>query len=318
MGGQVSSEQFLQKLRGILQPMQTLFSDTLSAALNRATRVSLDDIQPIDPESLKNEFPEPIVLAKAPFAEGLSDEIVFLIPTAWAAAWGDLMIMGDGTASFAPEEHLDAVSELLNQLCGGLSESLTSTLGKPVRFDAVKTSLEGIAENLETLESYFRADFIVTTKDLKQASLSMLFSPDTVRDLQESNIEDLENMSDRPPHAVLDEPDEAKRSPEVRAAKFDEFGPGDSGGSTPQNIEILMDLELPVIIELGRTSMFIRDILELGPGSIVELSKLSGEPVDLYVNDKKFAQGEVVVIDENFGIRITDLVKVEDRIRSLK
>jgi len=79
-----------------------------------------------------------------------------------------------------------------------------------------------------------------------------------------------------------------------------------------------MDLELPVIIELGRTSMFIRDILELSPGSIVELNKLSGEPIDLYINDKKFAQGEVVVIDENFGIRITDLVRVEDRIRTLK
>lgn len=318
MGGPVSSEQFLQKLRGILQPAQTLFSDALSATLNRATRVSLIDVQPIDPDALKSEFPEPVVLAKAPFAEGLSDEIVFLIPTAWAATWSDLMIMGDGSASFSPEEHLDAVTELLNQLCGGFGESLTSMLGKPVRFDAVKAALEEIAENLETLESYFRADFIVRIKDFKEASFSILFSPDTVSDLQESKIKDREDMSDRPPPAVLDEPDEAKSSPEVRPARFDEFGPGDSGGSTPQNIEILMDLELPVIIELGRTSMFIRDILELGPGSIVELSKLSGEPVDLYVNDKKFAQGEVVVIDENFGIRITDLVKVEDRIRSLK
>lgn len=131
-------------------------------------------------------------------------------------------------------------------------------------------------------------------------------------------------MADRPPPAVLDEEmdlDEAGASstsgPEVRSAKFEDFGPAGSGGAG-NNMNILMDLELPVIIELGRTSMFIRDILELGPGSIVELAKLSGEPVDLFVNDKKFAQGEVVVIDENFGIRITDLVKVEDRIRSLR
>lgn len=124
-------------------------------------------------------------------------------------------------------------------------------------------------------------------------------------------------MDDRPPPAVLEDEPELDEAPEVRSAKFEDFGAA-AGSGAGNNIEILMDLELPVIIELGRTAMFIRDILELGPGSIVELTKLSGEPVDLYVNDKKFAQGEVVVIDENFGIRITDLVKVEDRIRSLR
>ena len=126
-------------------------------------------------------------------------------------------------------------------------------------------------------------------------------------------------MEDRPPPAVIEDEAEAHAAPEVHAARFEDFGASEHlPAGNAQNIDILMDLELPVIIELGRTSMFIRDILEFGPGSIVELSKLSGEPVDLFVNDKKFAQGEVVVIDENFGVRITDLMKVEDSIRSLK
>ena len=129
----------------------------------------------------------------------------------------------------------------------------------------------------------------------------------------------MKSATDRPPSAVLEETSETNGRPEVRPARFEDFASSsDLKGGTSHNIDMLMDLELPVIIELGRTSMFIRDILELGPGSIVELNKLSGEPVDLYVNDKKFALGEVVVIDENFGIRITDLLKVEDRIRSLK
>ncbi|MBP7462551.1 MAG: flagellar motor switch protein FliN, partial [Candidatus Delongbacteria bacterium] len=86
----------------------------------------------------------------------------------------------------------------------------------------------------------------------------------------------------------------------------------------PTNIDMLLDISLPITIELGRTSMLIRDILELGHGSIVELNKLAGEPVDILVNDKVIARGEVVVIDENFGVRITSLVGMEERIKSLR
>ena len=79
-----------------------------------------------------------------------------------------------------------------------------------------------------------------------------------------------------------------------------------------------MDLSLPITVELGRLMMTIQDILELGQGAIVELDKLAGEPVDLLVNDKKFAEGEVVVVDENFGVRITSLVNPRDRLGSLR
>jgi len=74
----------------------------------------------------------------------------------------------------------------------------------------------------------------------------------------------------------------------------------------------LGDIFLPVSIELGRTLLSIRDINELEKGSIIEFDKLAGETVDLLVNDKKFAEGEVVVIDEHFGIRLTTLVRTRD------
>jgi len=73
-------------------------------------------------------------------------------------------------------------------------------------------------------------------------------------------------------------------------------------------IDLLLDLPIKVAIELGRTKMFIKDILELDRGSIVEFGKLAGEPVDLLINDRKMAEGEVVVIDKHFGIRITSIV----------
>jgi flagellar motor switch protein FliN/FliY len=87
--------------------------------------------------------------------------------------------------------------------------------------------------------------------------------------------------------------------------------------SGQQSIDMLMDVNLPISIELGRTRMTIQDILALGPGSVVELNKLAGEPVDLLVNYKVVARGEVVVIDENFGVRITQLLTPEERLRAL-
>ncbi len=93
----------------------------------------------------------------------------------------------------------------------------------------------------------------------------------------------------------------------------EEIGDDDHIGS----IEVLYDLKLDLVVELGRTKKPIREILELARGSIIELEKLAGDPVDIYVNDKKLAEGEVVVVDDHFGVRITNLLKPADRIKSL-
>ena len=82
-------------------------------------------------------------------------------------------------------------------------------------------------------------------------------------------------------------------------------------------IDMLLEVELDVTIELGRKRMTIQEVLQLGKGSIIELSKLAGEPVDIFVNQKKLAQGEVVVVDENFAIRITNLIEKSERLKSL-
>lgn len=112
-------------------------------------------------------------------------------------------------------------------------------------------------------------------------------------------------------------PDDIKfDSPEVSNARFQHLS---EPASIPEarNIDILMDVNLPVAIELGRTKMSISEILGMGPGSVVELNKLAGEPVDVLVNYKIVAKGEVVVIDENFGVRITQLMTPEERLKML-
>lgn len=107
-------------------------------------------------------------------------------------------------------------------------------------------------------------------------------------------------------------------SSQVQQAVFSQFEPPSLQDQEKRNLDMLMDIPLKVTVELGRTKRTIKDILELSSGSIVELDKLAGEPVDILVNDKPIAQGEVVVIDENFGVRITEILSQQERLKKLQ
>ncbi len=119
---------------------------------------------------------------------------------------------------------------------------------------------------------------------------------------------------------AIDEIDDIQPLPEdhptVQSVEFEHYDRTASSGES-RNIDLLLDVKLPVAIELGRTELTIHDILDLTAGSVVELTKLAGEPVDLLVNNKVIARGEVVVVDENFGLRVTSLVSPEERLKSL-
>lgn len=92
------------------------------------------------------------------------------------------------------------------------------------------------------------------------------------------------------------------------AAEFEELAETMAAESGSAPLSTLFDLSLPVAIELGRTSMKVQDVLHLGRGSVIELDRLAGEPVDVFVGDRRFAEGEVVVLGENFGVRITRIL----------
>ena len=96
----------------------------------------------------------------------------------------------------------------------------------------------------------------------------------------------------------------------IQPAQFQSFMPMQNlDGIAPENIDLIMDVPLEVTVELGRTSKSIKEILDFSPGTIIELDKLAGEPIDVLVNGKFVAKGEVVVIEENFGIRVTEIIK---------
>ncbi|MGM7681691.1 flagellar motor switch phosphatase FliY [Cytobacillus sp. Hm23] len=104
----------------------------------------------------------------------------------------------------------------------------------------------------------------------------------------------------------------------VQPAVFSNFEPVHLTEAESSNLDMLLDIPLKVTVELGRTKRTVKEILDMSSGSIIELDKLAGEPVDILINQKKIAQGEVVVIEENFGVRVTDIVSQTDRINKMR
>lgn len=114
------------------------------------------------------------------------------------------------------------------------------------------------------------------------------------------------------------EQSQSRKSPvDVRATNFDEV---EKGEKPKQNLDLdfILDIPLFLTVELGRNRMLISELLQLGQGSVVELTKLAGEPMDVYVNQRLIARGEAVVVNEKFGVRLTDIVSPAERINKLK
>jgi flagellar motor switch protein FliN len=110
---------------------------------------------------------------------------------------------------------------------------------------------------------------------------------------------------------------EPKAEAKEQEINFEELNENKSSGPA-RDLEFLLDIPLLVSVELGRTRMLINDLLQLGQGSVVELEKLAGEPMEIYVNSRLIARGEVVVVNEKFGVRLTDIVSPSERVRQLR
>ena len=105
----------------------------------------------------------------------------------------------------------------------------------------------------------------------------------------------------------------------IKSVKFSPLEPvkTSAGAGNVNNMEMLMDVSIPVLVELGKTEMVMRDVLALTPGAIIELDSLAGEPVRIAIRGKVIAYGEVVVVDENFGVKITKIASPQDRIKNM-
>ncbi|MEK4093358.1 MULTISPECIES: flagellar motor switch phosphatase FliY [unclassified Viridibacillus] len=119
-------------------------------------------------------------------------------------------------------------------------------------------------------------------------------------------------------YAMPERPMYTQQPANVQQAQFASFENASLKQAEARNLNMLLDIPLQVTVELGRTKRSVKEILELASGSIIELDKLAGEPVDILVNSRLIAKGEVVVIDENFGVRITDILSKADRLNNLR
>jgi flagellar motor switch protein FliN len=283
---------------------------TLRAALGRSCGLALN------PE--RSESGTELALAFT-LSEGGQGRLVLFLSKESAAMLADLMMMGDGTAAWN-DDHMDALQELGNQLAGAFSTGQTERWSSRIVFRA---SVESSAEIGEELS--YSVDLDVQGFALHNAVLTVsreLASVAAELDEARASHSDLPRTDDFTEGVGREEeelPAPAEPPPRDRAASDSPAPPSTAWiDSKDPSVQRLLDVPIEVTIELGQTELSIRRILEIGPGSIIELDRMAGEPVDLVVNDKVIARGEVVVIEENFGIRITSLVSPEERARPSK
>lgn len=273
--------------------------------------------------------------AKVNISQGINGDVTLFISKKQTALLSDLMLMEEEESPYE-DEHADALKEIVNQIFG----SLVTRLGdeKSISVQNSQTDIVEFATDSDTLSEegsvIVKADleiqdkptytlYIHLNKEMADGVISAFGSGDnsSVEDDVSAALADIEAASpdggDSGPTLSHTPPP----TPPPMQSPGGNMGGGGGGlfDSTGNRVlDLLLDVPLNITIELGRAQMSIRKILEMGPGSILEMDRFSGEPVDLLVNGKVVARGEVVVVDENFGIRIVSLVTPEERLKFLK
>lgn len=318
----------------------------LSGLLGKRVEITFPRVEIVSSQEMDAFFPEEHIMVKVLYAEGLRGSNILLIKNEDAKAMVSLMMGGDGKSDLPQEIDelgISALGEAMNQMMGSASTALSDFLGLRVSISPPEVVFENVSEaerrwvEEQGEESLVAITFRLVVEDVIDSSMIQLVPLSLAKEVVSSLLpgEEVvvpEETSEEEEKAELEsggaeetgareeeQPPEKKSKPTVEAKKveFAEFKKREEAAEKI-NLELLMDVSLPVIVELGRTRLAISEILDLGPGSIIELDKLAGEPADLYVNDVLFARGEVVVIEENFGVRITEIIKPEERIKSLK
>ncbi len=293
----------------------------ISTVLNRKITYRTELCEQGSSETVREKLASVPLMLKIRLTKAVEGEFYIIMQKKDVAILSDLMMMGDGTAEYS-EDHRDAIGELFNQVMGAFTNTISSEWGSGVaspaievlEFDADHPPLDIdsqemvlVSQNIEKMGDSF---VVILVPHELSAAMAEKTGPAVQAGAEISegiglNVSELDDLS-----KITSFEDGGGEALDLS------FGPGT--GSSSHNIEMLLDVELDVSIELGNSMLSIKRILELAPGSIVELDRMAGEPVDLLVNSKVVAKGEVVVIDENFGIRIVSLVSPEERIRSLR
>jgi len=223
-----------------------------------------------------------------------SGKINFLIPANSATALGDMMLAGEGEEkSDMNEEDLDAIKEIVSNIVGSLSTGLSAQNDIPkLNFSVENANFKTeVDSNWNNYAYRVDLDFNINDKSYKWV---VLFDKDIYARLSGK---------------------EASSSVENTTSESNVSSSIDS--EELQNLKLLLDVKLNLRVRIGSKKMLLKDVLNMDIGSIVELNQLANEPLEVLIDDKKIAEGEVVIVDGNFGIQITSIGSKKDRMNAL-
>ena len=330
---------------------------TMSVLLSRKVEITTPRVSIMLLDDMRKDYPMPYIIVEVRFTEGINGTNLLAMKESDAAIIADLMMGNDGSNPPVGmnELYMSAVAEAMNQMMGATATSLSSIFKSRVDLAPPKVRLidlagnDNITDSVTGNEDLVRIAFRMVVEDLIDSEIMLILPLKIARDMVDGLLHSsapapapqpakpampaapvMQQSAAAPPvqqqQAYIPPQPAPQRGPSpvvpeqnviVQPAQFAPLKQNIMSVSD-SNIGMIMDVPLQVTVELGRTRKLIREILELAPGSVVELDKLAGEPVDILVNGKIVAKGEVVVIDENFGVRITGIVSMQERASTLQ
>jgi len=270
---------------------------TIEGLTGQAPKIALKEAEDI---SIVSNVIPPIALIHVSFSGEASGKGLIMMPPQLATALGDMMLGGDGAAQDSmSDEDMDAAKEIVSNIVGAMSTTLGSQKELP-KFTIKPERAEFIAENGEVnLDAY--AKMFVFTFTLGEINSLMMFAIDS--EVNGALGGKKAPAASTPSGNIFDEPSEP-------AVKLEE--------GEMKNIGLIMDVKLPVRVRIGKKKMLLKDVLSMDIGSVIELNQLANDPLDILVDDHVIAQGEVVIVDGNFGVQITSIGTKRDRLNKLK
>jgi len=283
--------------------------DTLSLSVDREFKLQPRNASELSTEDLDALGSKYQMAVRVPISEEAgSAETCMLMSLADATVLADLLKEGEGTSSDElSDEARNSLQEGVDRMTEAAEAGLKNALGDTLSLGS--STIVDLAAGNEKLTDMLDAEavgveFSIVCADVLHSTIFLLMTTSTLQKLSEAMNSASESANG---DAVVTGEEEAGTPSEAVASAVDE-----------ENLGLLLDVELAVVARLGQVEMPVREVLALGPGSIVEVGRSVEEPVELLVNEKLIARGEVVVVDEKFGLRITEIISPTERVRSLR
>ena len=281
-------------LGSIFEICKETLTSSLQAITSAEVKLDSSEMNTVDADSLFSSYTGETIIKAVDSSSNI--QLGLLFKTTDISRLSNLMLGGDeAPKSELDEDTIDAVRELTNQLVMSLNVPFASESKQQVSMKvddvAVSSSDDGYTE-----ENYISMEFVFDIAS-KPVPFILFFDPAIESYLISGTKKEV-------------------------AAGASGGSSGDAGGSNAQqanlNLDLLLDIDIPISVRMGTAKLFLKDILGLGPGNIVELEQGVDEQIDLTINDKVIARGEVVIVDGYFGFRIKEIISRAERIRKLK